>query len=62
MLWSRILTNDSSFCGDWAGSIFADECLAQTGYSSCASYVAENPSAFSDAYWALRSIKVYNHA
>lgn len=35
-------------------------CAARTGYSTCAAYVAAAPaSAFSEAYWTLRSVQVY---
>lgn len=44
---------DNTFCGDWAGNTWgdlssADSCAAQTQTSSCAAYVAENPSAFEE--------------
>ncbi|GAB7337907.1 hypothetical protein MBLNU457_4296t1 [Dothideomycetes sp. NU457] len=48
---------DTTFCGDWAGAVFNSAPYNCPG--SCTSYVAENPSAFNDAYWSINSIKVY---
>jgi len=46
---------DNTFCGDWAGNTFnANGCSG-----SCQSYVQNNPGAFKEAYWAIRSIQVY---
>jgi len=47
-----------TFCGDWAGSTFGQQC---PGYASCTNYVQYNPSAFTDAYWIFNSIKVYQY-
>jgi hypothetical protein len=35
-------------------------CASSTGYSTAASYVQNVGSAFSDAYWQISSIKIYN--
>ncbi|KAF7370092.1 Glycoside hydrolase family 16 protein [Mycena sanguinolenta] len=44
-----------TFCGDWAGAVYA-----QSGCpSTCNSYVDQNPSAFVDAYFQFNSINVY---
>jgi hypothetical protein len=52
-LLSRDLTY--RFCGDWAGNVFA-----QTGCSgSCTDYVANNPSAYANAYFGVKSLNVY---
>lgn len=58
---------DTTFCGDWAGNIWQDSgyagqstsCAAQTGYSTCDSYVRNNGAAFVDAYWEVTSVKFY---
>ena len=50
---------DNTFCGDWAGNTWGNSCQASTGVSTCAQYVGENPSAFSNMYWDINSIKVY---
>jgi len=46
-----------TFCGDWAGSVFASQC-GQYG-SNCDAYVQNNPSAFCDAYWLFNKIQIY---
>lgn len=51
-----------SLCGQFAGSLYAtDGCAAETGTSTCDSYVGENPGAFSEAYWLFNSIKMYQN-
>lgn len=61
--WDHAMVFDTTFCGDWAGSVFeTDSCpmtSGQSSASSCVTYVAENPTAFDDAYWAVNSIKIY---
>jgi hypothetical protein len=51
---------DTTFCGDWAGAAdvwSSSGCSALAG--DCNSYVSQNPGAFSDAYWLINSVKVY---
>jgi hypothetical protein len=50
------LVLDNTFCGDWAGAVFASQC---PGKGSCNSYVQNNPSAFADAYWQINYVKVF---
>ena len=50
---------DTTFCGDWAGDAFSSDSTCSSKASSCEDYVANNPSAFTDAYWKVRSLKVY---
>lgn len=49
---------DTTFCGDWAGSVWGSGSCASLA-SSCQTYVAGNPGAFSNAYWEINSVKVY---
>ncbi|KAH9942430.1 concanavalin A-like lectin/glucanase domain-containing protein [Epithele typhae] len=49
------LVFDLTFCGDWAGSGYG----AAGCPGNCADYVMNNPSAFSKAYWAINSLRVY---
>ncbi|KAL2002626.1 hypothetical protein VTN02DRAFT_6388 [Thermoascus thermophilus] len=49
---------DTSFCGDWAGNVWSSSNCRSLA-SDCNSYVANNPSAFREAYWAVNSLKVY---
>ncbi|GAD96227.1 GPI anchored endo-1,3(4)-beta-glucanase, putative [Paecilomyces variotii No. 5] len=54
---------DTTFCGDWAGNVFdSAKCVLSNPASaleSCVSYVALNPTAYSEAYWEINSIKIY---
>lgn len=53
---SMTMILDLTFCGDWAGSEFASEC---PNLGTCENYVQMNPDMFSEAYWAIRYIQVY---
>lgn len=49
---------DTTFCGDWAGNTWGtSSCSSQA--NSCQDFVANNPSAFTDAFWTINSLKVY---
>jgi hypothetical protein len=54
---------DTTFCGDWAGNVYAQSSCQKypglDGMASCKKFVAENPSAFKDAYWLIKSFKTY---
>ncbi|KAG8984131.1 hypothetical protein FRB93_006710 [Tulasnella sp. JGI-2019a] len=57
---------DTTLCGDWAGGAWAtapngggQSCAQSTGAATCAEYVAGNGAAFADAYWTVKSVKVY---
>ncbi|OAF99073.1 uncharacterized protein CC84DRAFT_1048496, partial [Paraphaeosphaeria sporulosa] len=56
---------DTTFCGGWAGGTFgtgSSSCPIKEGLSpqdSCIDFVANNPEAFKDAYWGIRSVKVW---
>jgi hypothetical protein len=47
---------DLTFCGDWDGSVFAADC---PGYGSCQTFVQNNPKSFSEAYWYVNYVAVY---
>jgi hypothetical protein len=47
---------DLTFCGDWAGSVFGSSGCS----GSCNSFVQNNPSQFTEAYWIINFVKVYN--
>ncbi|KAJ9101111.1 hypothetical protein QFC21_003329 [Naganishia friedmannii] len=61
---------DTTFCGDWAGADgvwnyagYAGQdqsCAAMTGYSTCADYVLNKGSAFTEAYWEVAYVKYFN--
>ncbi|TEA16473.1 Endo-1,3(4)-beta-glucanase [Colletotrichum sidae] len=48
-----------ALCGDWAGKVWQQnsECMALA--PQCSDYVAANPQAFTEAYWLINSVKVY---
>jgi len=54
---------DLTFCGSWAGETYKqDGCPMTSGqdsWPSCIAYVAQNPSAYKNAYWEVNSLKVY---
>jgi hypothetical protein len=50
------------FCGDNGDTTWAlgdNSCRERTGLSSCNEYVAKNPDAFSETYWEINSLKLY---
>jgi hypothetical protein len=53
---------DMTFCGAEAGGkAWTDwtDCSSKTGVSTCEEYVQKDPEAFSEAYWLVNSVKVY---
>lgn len=54
----RIVLN-INFCGDYGSAIWGIEDTCDTYASTCSEYVAENPTAFANAYWEVNSIDVY---
>jgi len=50
------LVLDLTFCGDWAGAVFASQC---PGKGTCQAYVQNTPSAFANSYWQIGYIKVF---
>ncbi|KAG9124142.1 hypothetical protein FRC07_012686 [Ceratobasidium sp. 392] len=44
-----------TFCGDWAGGVYGSSGCPGT----CVDYVNNNPGAFSNAYWDIASLRVY---
>ena len=64
--FNHTLVIDTTFCGSWAGRTFGtdedSECPLLEGATpeeSCIAYVANNPEAFKDAYWDIRSLRVW---
>ncbi|KAF8499612.1 concanavalin A-like lectin/glucanase domain-containing protein [Russula emetica] len=49
---------DLTFCGDWAGNAWP---TSGCGSGACVDYVNNNPSAFSEAYWDVNSLRVYTN-
>ncbi|KAA8893095.1 mixed-linked glucanase [Sphaerosporella brunnea] len=55
----RIIIN-TTFCGDWAGNVWSDHpnCLAKE--PTCNAFVQNHPEAFADAYWRIKSLRVFS--
>ncbi|KAJ4372176.1 hypothetical protein N0V83_003949 [Neocucurbitaria cava] len=49
---------DTTFCGQWAGAIWADGSCAKKA-ATCDDFVRDNPEAFSEAYWTINALKIY---
>ncbi|KAK5112446.1 hypothetical protein LTR62_004202 [Meristemomyces frigidus] len=49
---------DTTFCGDWAGNVWSSGSCAPKA-STCDAFVANNPAAFTEAYWSINALKVY---
>ena len=47
---------DLTFCGDWDGAVFGGDCPND---GSCYDFVKNNPSAFSEAYWSIHFMRVF---
>ncbi|KAF2723479.1 glycoside hydrolase family 16 protein [Polychaeton citri CBS 116435] len=53
---------NTDFCGSWAGKPEvwkSSGCAAKTETATCNDYVANNPTAFSSAFWEIASVKIY---
>ncbi|GLB36525.1 putative glycoside hydrolase family 16 protein [Lyophyllum shimeji] len=58
---------DTTLCGQWAGSVWnaagipgqEQSCAQRTGVSTCEAFVRANGAAFSEAYWEVRYVKIY---
>ena len=49
---------DTTFCGQWAGRVWiTSECASLA--PTCEEYVTSNPSAFTEAYWAINKLHVF---
>ena len=49
---------NTTLCGSWAGAVWVTSSCASLA-PTCEEYVAKNPSAFADAYWAIKKLAVY---
>jgi hypothetical protein len=49
---------DTTFCGQWAGGAWKDGSCAEKA-NTCEEYVRDNPEAFTEAYWEINALKVY---
>lgn len=54
------LVINTDFCGGWAGGTWESSgCQASTGVSTCNAFVADNTEAFSEAYWLIGGVEVW---
>ncbi|KAK3694568.1 glycoside hydrolase family 16 protein [Podospora appendiculata] len=53
---------NTDFCGQWAGQVWDQDSTCSALASSCDTYVGANPEAFSEAYWLINSIKIYQQS
>ncbi|OAL07286.1 hypothetical protein IQ06DRAFT_9400 [Phaeosphaeriaceae sp. SRC1lsM3a] len=49
---------DTTFCGAWAGAAWQDSSCGKKA-NTCDEYVRDNPQAFTEAYWEINALKVY---
>ena len=52
------LVFDTTFCGDWAGDVWSQGGCASKA-ATCEDYVANNGADFSEAYWSINALKVF---
>ncbi|KAH9921398.1 concanavalin A-like lectin/glucanase domain-containing protein [Fomitopsis serialis] len=58
---------DTTLCGAWAGDGWGasgipgqeTSCASMTSTATCADYVLNNGAAFNEAYWEVKSVKIY---
>ncbi|KFY26664.1 hypothetical protein V491_01215 [Pseudogymnoascus sp. VKM F-3775] len=50
-----------NFCG-WASAVWSSFPTCSAKAATCKEYVAQNPSAFTEAYWLINSLKVYRES
>ncbi|TKA39470.1 hypothetical protein B0A49_13310, partial [Cryomyces minteri] len=50
---------DTTFCGSWAGTVWANDATCAPKASTCAAYVQNNPADFTNAYWAINSLRLF---
>jgi len=52
----EVIVINLTFCGDWAGNVFAAQCK---NLGACNTYVKNNPNKFSEAYWRINYVSVF---
>jgi len=58
---------DTTLCGDWAEGVWGasgipgqdQSCAQRTGAATCVDYIKANGQAMAEAYWEVRSVKIY---
>jgi hypothetical protein len=54
----KIIFN-TTFCGDWAGKKWKDDATCAAKADTCQAFVEKNPKAFTEAFWLIRYVKVF---
>ncbi|KAI0762578.1 concanavalin A-like lectin/glucanase domain-containing protein [Fomes fomentarius] len=65
--YDHIAIFDTTLCGDWGGGVWSaagvpgqeQSCAQRTGVAACEDYVRAHGSAFTEAYWEVKSLKIY---
>ncbi|KAG8793925.1 hypothetical protein FRC12_001149 [Ceratobasidium sp. 428] len=63
----HVMVLNTALCGQLAGESWnaanvggqGESCATSTGYSTCVDYIRNQGAAFKDAYWEVKSVKVY---
>ncbi|KAK4128207.1 glycoside hydrolase family 16 protein [Parathielavia appendiculata] len=56
------LVLNTAFCGDWAGRVWAADQTCAALAARCEDFVGAHPEAFTQAYWLVNTIRVYQVA
>ncbi|KAK4549534.1 hypothetical protein LTR36_006531 [Oleoguttula mirabilis] len=61
--YNHSIVFDTTFCGSYAGNLWAGAGCPlldpSNGWQSCNDFVAANPQAFTDAYWEVNYLQIY---
>jgi len=52
----EVIVINLTYCGDWAGQVFGSQCK---NLGACNAYVKGNPTKFTEAYWRINYVSVY---
>jgi hypothetical protein len=50
---------NTDFCGDWAGRVWSSDETCSALAAKCEDFVGAHPEAFSQAYWLVNQVRVY---
>lgn len=50
---------DTTFCGQWAGAVWSTDATCSAKAATCQDFVQNNPTAFTESYWSVNSLKVF---
>jgi len=52
----EVIVINLTYCGDWAGAVFNNQCK---NLGACNTYVKNNPTKFTEAYWRINYVSVF---